>query len=76
MKFLAEEVISVLQKEIRRGSPNALFWAQVLYANGYANACFNRLKVICLEDASPQVRLAQVVEGEFLAFKMALGSAP
>lgn len=69
VKYLAEEVISALQKEIRRGSQNALYWAQVLSDNGYANAAFNRLKVITLEDAAVRVRLACDVERCFQEFE-------
>jgi len=72
-KYVTGEVISVLQKEIRRGQPAALFWAQVLWQNGYANAAFNRLKVITIEDASVCVRLAEVVEHCYQAFLKALG---
>lgn len=60
--YLVEEVISSLQKEIRRGSNKAHFWGDVLYHNGYWNAVFNRLKVITMEDASAYLGLPPVIE--------------
>jgi hypothetical protein len=68
----ADEVVSVLQKEIRRGSQDALTWGLVLYENGYAGAAFNRLRVIAMEDAAVKIRLPVVVDALFDEFKSAM----
>lgn len=68
----ADEVVSVLQKEIRRGSQEALTWGLVLYENGYANAAFNRLRVIAMEDAAVKIRLPVVVDALYDEFKSAM----
>lgn len=44
------EVVSALQKEVRRcNTDNALFWSMELYPN-YGEYLWRRLKVICVED--------------------------
>jgi hypothetical protein len=68
----ADEVVSVLQKEIRRGSRDALIWGTVLHENGYANAAFNRLRVIAMEDAAVKIRLPVVVDALYDEFKSAM----
>ncbi|MFN3378914.1 MAG: hypothetical protein ACK41O_05625 [Runella zeae] len=45
--YAGEEVISSLQKCIRRGNEqDALFWAVELYESGYAEWCWKRLRII------------------------------
>ena len=45
------EVVSALQKAIRRGEEErALFWATELELSGYGSHCWNRLLVIASED--------------------------
>lgn len=68
----ADLVVSALQKEIRRGSFRALNWALTLLKNGYYGACFNRLFVITMEDASPHLRLPEVIEALYEEGKAAL----
>lgn len=49
--YSGEEVISSLQKCIRRGEEqDALFWAVELYESGYAEWCWKRLRIISSED--------------------------
>jgi len=45
------EVISTLQKEIRRGcEENAMYWGVELYISGFANWAWKRLEVMAMED--------------------------
>lgn len=57
--YAGEEVISSLQKCIRRGNEQeALFWAVELYESGYGEWCWKRLRIISSEDvglASPGI---------------------
>jgi hypothetical protein len=47
----AREVVSALQKAIRRSQPHeALYWAVELDRSGYGAWCFKRLRVIASED--------------------------
>jgi len=49
--FVIDEVLSVLQKSIRRSLPeDSIYWAIQLDISGFGNACFNRLKLIASED--------------------------
>ncbi len=49
-----DEVVSALQKEIRRSKEvEALFWANELIDSGYCKYLFRRLFIICSEDCSP-----------------------
>lgn len=68
----ADEVISVLQKEIRRCSRDALAWGLVLHENGYANAAFNRLRVIAMEDTAVKIRLPMAIDALYDQFKSAM----
>lgn len=55
--FDAYEVVSALQKAIRRSNPEqAVFWAVELYESGYANWLWKRLRTICSEDIGPADR--------------------
>lgn len=48
------EVVSALQKAIRRSEPdNALYWATEMARSGYGNWCWKRLRIICSEDIGP-----------------------
>lgn len=48
------EVISALQKSIRRGlEPDALFWATELYLSNYAVHAWSRFRIIASEDIGP-----------------------
>lgn len=49
-RYLAAEVISALQKDIRRCNHDALTWSYLLAKEGYWGAAFNRLMLICSED--------------------------
>ena len=45
------EVVSALQKAIRRGNvDDALYWATDMYQTGYAEYCWKRLRIITSED--------------------------
>jgi len=74
-KYLTEEVISALQKEVRRGSPLVFYWAHVLYVNGFWNAAFNRFKIMTMEDCSACLHLPVVIEAYYQEGKKALGKA-
>lgn len=48
------EVVSALQKSIRRGDEaQATWWAAELDQSGYAGYAWNRLQIICSEDVGP-----------------------
>jgi replication-associated recombination protein RarA len=48
------EVVSALQKAIRRSDPDAaLYWAHELDRSGFGPWCWKRLRVICSEDIGP-----------------------
>jgi hypothetical protein len=50
----AREVVSSLQKAIRRSDPDAaMYWAAELDRSGYGNWAWTRLRVICSEDCGP-----------------------
>lgn len=50
----ASEVVSALQKCIRRGEiDDALHWAMELEMSGFALWCWKRLRIICSEDIGP-----------------------
>jgi replication-associated recombination protein RarA len=50
----AWEVVSALQKAIRRGEmDDALYWATDLDLSGYGNWLWRRLRIICSEDVGP-----------------------
>src|SRR5919109_910858 len=52
--YLLAEVVSALQKCVRRGEEeNALYWAAEMDRSGFGNYCWKRLKVICSEDVGP-----------------------
>jgi replication-associated recombination protein RarA len=60
--FFLDEVISALQKTIRRGQEeDAMFWALELDESGYANYAFKRLSIISCEDVGPADPQAIVV---------------
>lgn len=49
--YKADEVISALQKSIRRGwETPAVYFAYELYSSGYAEWCWKRLRIISSED--------------------------
>jgi replication-associated recombination protein RarA len=49
-----DEVVSALQKAIRRGKPrDALYWAAEMYLSGYAEYLWRRLFIIASEDIGP-----------------------
>jgi replication-associated recombination protein RarA len=49
--YQGEEVISALQKCVRRGlEKEALFWAVELYESGYQEWCWKRLRIMSSED--------------------------
>lgn len=73
VEYLAEDVISVLQKEVRRGSPLVFYWANVLFVNGYWNAAFNRFKIMTMEDCSARLHLPLLIEAYYQEGKAALG---
>jgi replication-associated recombination protein RarA len=52
--FDAREVVSALQKMIRRGqTDDALYWAVELDRSGYGAWCWKRLRIITSEDIGP-----------------------
>ncbi len=52
--YQVHEVISALQKSIRRSDiEHAVYWAVELHQSGHAGWCWNRLKVIAVEDVCP-----------------------
>jgi hypothetical protein len=52
--YEVREVVSALQKAIRRSDTNAaLYWAYELDKSGFGNWCWKRLRVICSEDIGP-----------------------
>lgn len=59
--YKLDEVVSALQKEIRRGNElMAKYWALELNDSGYWRYCFRRLQVICGEDiglANPEAMI-------------------
>ncbi len=59
--YAMNEVVSAFQKALRRGEHEAHYWAAAMHAAGNWNAAFNRLKIICMEDASATLRLVDVV---------------
>lgn len=49
------EAISATQKAIRRSDPDAaLYWALELAQSGFAPWCWKRLRIIAVEDCSPE----------------------
>ncbi|TAF02271.1 MAG: hypothetical protein EAZ80_01620 [Runella slithyformis] len=49
--YAGEEVISSLQKCVRRGDEQAaLYWAVELYESGYSEWCWKRLRIMSSED--------------------------
>lgn len=49
------EVVSALQKAIRRSAPDdALYWATEMARSGYGAWCWKRLRIICSEDIGPE----------------------
>ena len=57
------EVVSALQKSIRRSqAEQAVFWAVELHQSGHAGWCWNRLRVICVEDISPLAGLPAQID--------------
>lgn len=65
-QYVMDEVVSALQKAIRRGqTTNALYWAHVMYSAGYWNAAFIRLKIITMEDAAGNLALVSYVKKQF-----------
>lgn len=64
--YCMDEVVSALQKSIRRGEEShALYWAHVMYRGGYWNASFNRLKIISMEDVAGNLAVAPYVYSQF-----------
>lgn len=70
--YVMGEVVSALQKALRRASPTAYYWADAMLAQGNWNAAFNRLKIICMEDMCAQLELPTVVHAAFLKGDAAL----
>jgi hypothetical protein len=69
-----DEVISFLQKAIRRGQvTEAIQCGRLMYNDGYWNAVFNRLFVITMEDVAGNLLLAEYVDREYSKGKTALG---
>lgn len=63
--YYIEEVVSALQKAIRRGlEEEALFWAQELDVSGYGRYAFKRLNVIACEDVGLINPLCAVIIGQ------------
>jgi len=59
--LLVEEVVSALQKDVRRGDQQAWYWASALLQQGHWKATFNRLMIIASEDVglgSPYLPIA------------------
>lgn len=55
--YAPHEVVSALQKAIRRSDPEqSVYWAVELYESGYANWLWKRLRTICSEDIGPADR--------------------
>jgi replication-associated recombination protein RarA len=51
---LLPEVVSALQKSIRRGLvDDALYWAVDMYLTGYDEYCWKRLRIMASEDVGP-----------------------
>ena len=51
---LLPEVVSALQKCIRRGQvDDALYWAVDMYLTGYDEYCWKRLRIMASEDVGP-----------------------
>src|SRR5437764_5397212 len=51
---LLPEVVSALQKCIRRGRvDDALYWATDMYLTGYDEYCWKRLRIMASEDVGP-----------------------
>jgi hypothetical protein len=49
--YLLTEVVSALQKEIRRGNEyNALYWAREMAISGYSEYALKRMRIIAVED--------------------------
>ena len=70
--YVADELVSWLQKDIRRGTLNAAFPATVLFENGYGNVVFNRLYVIALEDAGCTGALPLTIHARYNDYMAAL----
>lgn len=52
--YLLSEVVSALQKAIRRGElDEAAYWASELDLSGYSEYLWRRLRIICSEDVGP-----------------------
>jgi replication-associated recombination protein RarA len=52
--YLLSEVVSALQKEIRRGQlDNAVYWSAELDLSGYGEYLWRRLRIITSEDVGP-----------------------
>jgi replication-associated recombination protein RarA len=66
--YQLDEVVSALQKEIRRGQEEtALFWAQEMMESGYFNYVWKRLAIIACEDVGMADPLAAVLVGSLWA---------
>ncbi len=70
--YVMGEVVSALQKALRRASPTAFYWADVMLSAGNWNAAFNRLKIICMEDMCAQLELPTAVNAAYLKGSAAL----
>jgi len=66
--YQLDEVVSTLQKEIRRGhEEEALFWAQEMMESGYFNYVWKRLGIIACEDVGMADPHAAVLVGSLWA---------
>lgn len=60
--YMLDEVVSALQKEIRRGKEKeAMFWAVEMMESGYGQYCWRRLATIAAEDVGTAEPMAAVV---------------
>jgi replication-associated recombination protein RarA len=67
---LLPEVVSALQKSIRRGRvDDALYWAVDMYLTGYDEYCWKRLRIMASEDVGPaEPHLPATVDALYRAY--------
>ena len=59
------EIVSALQKAIRRNQISAYHWARLLWQHGFANGAFLRLQLIASEDVGSDLSLPLFISQEY-----------
>jgi replication-associated recombination protein RarA len=68
--YNGHEVVSALQKEVRRSDPDAaLYWAMELHRSGYSDWLWKRIRVISTEDCSPTAGIIADIDALYFRAK-------